>query len=293
MRTGNEQVRRGVVFPQGSIPGDPDAVREYVSRVADLGYDHLLVPDHILGVEPSAHPGWRGVYDVTDMFHEPLVLLGFLAAISPLALVTGVIVLPQRQAVVAAKQAAEVDLLSRGALRLGVGVGWNRPEFQGLGVDFASRGRRLDEQIEVMRALWTQRVVDFDGAHHTLHGVGISPLPKQRPIPVWIGAEQAPRAFRRVGRLGDGWMAMGPPVPAVAEALEFIRAGAEEAGRDFEAIGIQAWVDAGDRDADRIRAEVRGWTSFGATHISVNTRRGVQTIDEHIDLARGALRAFE
>jgi probable F420-dependent oxidoreductase len=287
-------VKRGIVFPQGSIPGDPDSVRAYTDRITQLGYDHLVVPDHVLGVQPELHPGWSGVYDIDDAFHEPLVLFGFLSAVTTLELVTGLIVLPQRQAALVAKQAAEIDLLSRGRLRLGVGIGWNAPEFEGLGMEFRSRGRRIDEQITLMRRLWTERSVTFAGADHTLNGVGIAPMPVQRPIPVWIGAETARKAFERVGRLGDGWMAMGGPTSAAREAMQVIRRSAEGAGRDPDGIGVQAWVNFGDGSPNRITEDIAGWLSIGATHIAMNTRTGeVQNLEENMQLAEKAMIAFE
>lgn len=288
------ELKRGIVFPQGSMPGDPDSVLAYVTRLTELGYDHLVVPDHVLGVQPELHPGWSGVYDIDDGFHEPLVLFGFLSAISPLELVTGVIVLPQRQAALVAKQAAEVDLLSRGRLRLGIGIGWNEPEFEGLGAHFRSRGRRIDEQVAVMRQLWTQRSVTFSGADHTLRGVGIAPLPAQQPIPIWIGAERAARAFERVGRLGDGWMAMGGPTDAARDALRVIRAAAHGVERDPEAIGVQSWVNYRTTEHDRAIDEVKRWRQIGATHIAMNTRTGeVQSLEENMLRAEEAMSAFE
>lgn len=285
--------RRGVVFPQGSIDGDPDEVREYVAGIESLGYDHLLVPDHVLGVDPAAHPGWTGPYDLSDRFHEPLVLFGFLAGFSSLELVAGVLVVPQRQAALVAKQAAEVDMLTRGHFRLGVGIGWNRPEFQGMGANFQDRGRLLDEQIVLMRELWTKETVFHTDRSHSLQGVGIAPLPVQRPIPVWIGAETDPRAFRRVGKLGDGWMAMGPPGRHASESLRIIRDAASDAGRDPDSIGIQAWVDVGDGNIDRARDEIRGWDRLGATHIAVNSRGSIRrSMAEHLEIARRASAAF-
>lgn len=283
-------VRRGITFAQGSIPPDPDSLRTYVTTIEELGFDHLLVPDHVLGADPVTHAGWKGVYDVDDDFFEPFVLFGFLSAFSSLELVTGVLVLPQRQAAVVAKQAAQVDLLSRGRLRLGVGVGWNIPEFEGLGADFASRGRLLDEQIEVLRLLWTTRSVTFHGSDHTLNGVGIAPLPVQRPIPIWIGAERLARAFERVGRLGDGWMAMGPPTSDAAAGLEIIRSAAERAGRDATQIGIEAWINFVGGDESRMRAEVAGWRELGATHVSINIRtRPALPLERTLELAAQAM----
>jgi probable F420-dependent oxidoreductase len=287
-------VRRGIVFPQGSIASDPETVRGYLRGITDLGYDHLVVPDHVLGADPREHRGWTGVYDIDDSFHELFVLLGFLAAFTTIELVPGVLVLPQRQAVLAAKQAAEVDLLSGGRLRLGVGIGWNIPEYEGLGADFPSRGRRIDEQILLLRRLWTEPSVTFTGEDHVLNGVGIAPLPVQRPIPIWIAAERAPKAFRRVGRLGDGWMAMGPPTDEARESFEIIRESARAAGRDPEAIGIEANVSLGDGDLQRGAEEIAGWHRIGATHVSVNTRsRGLISLDENLERAHAAMNLLD
>jgi probable F420-dependent oxidoreductase len=289
MSSNDTPVRRGVVFPQGSMTNSPDQVREYILGLEKIGYDHLVIPDHVLGVDPSSHPGWSGPYDVVDRFHELFVLCGFLAAFTTIELVPGVLVLPQRQTALAAKQAAEIELLSSGRFRLGVGVGWNSPEFEGLGASFVDRGARLDEQIRLMRELWREAVVDFDGDFHSLHGVGIAPLPA-REIPIWIGAERAPRALKRVGRLGDGWMSMGPPVPETARSLDIIRIAAEEAGRDPHAIGLQAWVTVDAVDPDRAEREASGWRGFGATHIAINTRgAGPRSVSQHLDLAHSAI----
>jgi probable F420-dependent oxidoreductase len=286
-------LRPGITFPQGAISADPDDLRTYVTGIAALGYDHLVVPDHILGADPLVHPGWNGVYDIEDGFHEPFVLFGFLSAFSSLEFVAGVIVLPQRQTALVAKQAAQVDLLTRGRLRLGVGIGWNVPEYEGLGADFATRGRRIDEQIEVLRLLWTQPSITFTGADHVLSGVGIAPPPIQRPIPVWIAAERATRAFERVGRLGDGWMAMGPPGEDAARAVKIIRAAAESVGRDPAAIGIEASVNFTDGDLTRVAAEIAGWRELGATHITINSRmRPAVPIPHMLEIAAQAMDVF-
>src|SRR6266566_5149487 len=182
----------GVVFPQTEIGADVGAIRAYAERV------------HELGADPETHQPWRGPYDVRTTFHEPFVLFGYLAAITSLELVTGIIILPQRQTALAAKQAAEVDLLTGGRFRLGVGLGWNRVEYEALGKDFSNRGERLDEQVTLMRRLWSEPSVTHHGVHETVTGAGLAPLPVQRPIPVWLGAV-AERALRRDGRLGDGW----------------------------------------------------------------------------------------
>src|ERR1017187_1057017 len=194
----------GVVFPQTEIGRDVGALRAYALRVEELGYAHLLAYDHVLGADPRVHQGWEGPYDVSTTFHEPFVLYGYLAAITSLELVTGIIILPQRQTALVAKQAAEVDLLTDGRFRLGVGLGWNPVEYEALGQDFTTRGRRIGEQVELLRRLWSERSVTYTGSYETVTGAGLAPLPVQRPIPVWFGAASPP-AYRRAGRLADGW----------------------------------------------------------------------------------------
>src|SRR4051812_2145062 len=190
-------VRLGVVFPQVEVGADPGGVRAFAQAAEELGYDHLLAYVHVLGADTTDRPDWPGPYRAEDQFHEIFVLFGYLAAVAPgLELVAGVLVLPQRQTALAAKQAAEIDLLTGGRFRLGVGLGWNYVEFEALGEDFTNRGRRSEEQIEVMRRLWTEPVVDFEGTWHRIPRAGINPLPVQRPIPVWIGASAEP-ALRR------------------------------------------------------------------------------------------------
>src|SRR6478672_673808 len=178
----------GVVFPQTEVGAAVADVRRYATRVEELGFTHLLAYDHVLGADPEAHAPWRGPYDVTTTFHEPFVLFGYLAACTRLELVSGVIILPQRQTALVAKQAAEVDLLTEGRFRLGVGLGWNAVEYEALGQSFGERGRRLDEQIRLLRRLWTEPTVTFDGKYERVTGAGLAPMPRQRPIPVWIGA---------------------------------------------------------------------------------------------------------
>src|SRR6201992_1056477 len=210
----------GVVFPQTEIGPDAGAVRSYGQRVEELGFRHVLAYDHVVGADPAVHQDWPGPYDVHTTFHEPLVMFGYLAAVTTtLELVTGVVILPQRQTVLVAKQAAEVDLLSQGRLRLGVGVGWNTVEYEALGENFANRGKRSDEQVDLLRRLWTEQTVTYHGTYHRVTGAGLAPLPIQRPIPVWFGAA-SPRACRRAGRLGDGWFPMVGPGPKLDQARQ-------------------------------------------------------------------------
>src|SRR3954454_14786678 len=194
----------GVVLPQTELGGDVGALREYAQGVEALGYAHVLAYDHVVGADPEHYRGWSGPYDVNTTFHEPLVTFGFLAGITKLELVTGVVILPQRQTVLVAKQAAEVALLSEGRFRLGVGIGWNHVEYESLGADFRTRGRRLEEQVGLLRRLWTEQSVTFQGEFDSVTAAGIAPMPIQRPIPVWFGGSR-PRAYERIGRLADGW----------------------------------------------------------------------------------------
>ena len=283
-------MRIGVVFPQTELGGDVGAVRAYAERVEELGFAHVLAYDHVLGADPAAHAPWAGPYDVDTTFHEPFVMFGYLAAVTALELVTGIIILPQRQTALVAKQAAEVDLLTRGRLRLGVGLGWNPVEYEALGQDFSNRGRRLDEQVELMRALWTERAVTHDGAYEKVTAAGIAPLPIQRPIPVWIGAV-ADVALQRVGRLADGWFPQVPPGPKLDAAWATVRQAATDAGRDPSAIGVEgriSWTEPG--GVERLVKEAGRWRDAGATHLAVNTMNAeLGTLDVHLDvLARAA-----
>ncbi len=271
----------GVVFPQTEIGADADAVRRYGERVTGLGYQHLLAYDHVVGADPAVHQGWRGPYDVKTTFHEPMVLFGFLAAITPLELVTGIIIAPQRQTALLAKQAAEVDLLTGGHFRLGVGLGWNQVEYEALGQDFSTRGRRLEEQVELMRRLWTEPSVTHAGAFDRVTGAGLAPLPVQRPIPVWFGG-QSERAYRRVGRLADGWFPQVSPGPDLDAARGLVAAAAIEAGRDPARLGMEGRVS-WRGDAGRLAGEAGQWRDAGATHLSVNTMgAGLATLDDHL-----------
>ncbi len=273
----------GVVFPQTEIGADRGGVRAYAQRVEELGFGHLLIYDHVLGADPSVHTGWQGPYDLHTMFHEPFVLFGYLAALTTLELVTGVIILPQRQTALVAKQAAEVDLLTAGRFRLGVGVGWNAVEYEALGKDFSDRGRRVDEQIELMRRLWTEDTVTYKGSYETVTGAGLCPLPIQRPVPVWFGA-MSPPAYRRVGRLGDGWFPQVQPGPKLDDAKAVVDGSAVEAGRDPASIGMEGRVSWGRDGLDALVERVGRWRDAGASHVSINTTgSGFASVDDHLE----------
>jgi probable F420-dependent oxidoreductase len=275
-------MRIGVVFPQTEIGPDAGAVRGYGQHVEGLGFTHLLAYDHVVGADPKIHAGWAGPYDLHSSFHEPLVTFGYLAAVTTsLELVTGIVILPQRQAVLVAKQAAEVDLLSGGRLRLGVGLGWNAVEYEALGEDFSTRGKRCQEQVEVMRRLWTESTVTYRGTYHRVTGAGLAPLPIQRPIPVWFGASSA-RACRRAGRLGDGWFPMVGPGPKLEQALQAVDQAAIEVGRDPAQIAMEGRVS-WNGNADEFLADLHGWADVGATHVSINTMgAGLTSVDDHL-----------
>src|SRR5713226_5417876 len=211
----------GVTFPQNEIGSDPAAIRDYAQTAEGLGYSHLLAFDHVLGADTTHRPGWKG-YTYQNMFHEPFVLFGYLAALTHLELVTGVIILPQRQTALVAKQAAEVDVLTGGKLRLGVGVGWNSVEYEALGLDFRTRGRAIEEQVEVLRLLFSKEVVTYKGKFTTITEAGLNPLPVHRSIPIWMGGS-ADVLLRRVARLGDGWFPQGKPDDQMRQILDRLR----------------------------------------------------------------------
>ena len=252
-----------------------------------MGYEHLLVFDHVLGADPSKRESWERPYSHTDLFHEPFVLFGYLAAITEkIQMTTGVLILGQRQTVLVAKQAAEVDVLTGGRLRLGIGIGWNFVEYEALGEDFSNRGRRSGEQIRLMRALWTEEVVDFKGRYHQVSHAGINPLPIQRPIPIWFGGG-ADQVVRRIGRMGDGWFPQFQPDSEGQARIAEMREYAKAAGRDPMSIGIEGRVSVSSGGPDEWGKAAEAWAEAGATHISVNTMRaGLNGPDQHIDAIR-------
>ena len=276
-------MRYGAIFPQRDIGTDVGMIREYVAGIQDLGFDHLVIYDHVLGADTADRPGWTG-YDLDDGFHEVFVLLGFIAAIAPgLELVTDILILPQRQTVLVAKQATEVDILSGGRFRLGVGVGWNQVEYEALGEDFRTRGRRVEEQIDLLRRLWTERSLDYTGAHHRIPNAGLTYMPVQRPIPVWIGGS-ADVTLDRVGRLGDGWFPLGTPDAVMAERIERIRRVAVDHGRDPRTIGFEPTIPLR-ADPATWRDTAGAWERIGATHLALDTMNtGSVTVADHLSL---------
>lgn len=285
----------GVIYPQSELSPDPETVRSYIRAVEAFGYGHVLVYDHVLGADPTAHPGWSGPYDVDTTFHEPLVLFGYLAGLTRMELVTGIVIAPQRQTALLAKQAAEVDILSEGRFRLGIGVGWNRVEYEALGQDFATRGRRQEEQIGLLRRLWTERVVDHDGRFDRIRGAGLAPLPRQRPIPVWMGG-RSDAAYARIGRLADGWFPMTRPGETLDRALAVISAAADRAGRDPATIGMEGRIGAagaGVGSGATAARQADSWRAAGATHLTVDTMgQGHDGLDAHLDALQATAEAL-
>ena len=283
-------MRIGVTFPQTEFGNDPVALRDYAQTVEGTGFSHVLAYDHVLSADPAAHPGWTGPYDLDDPFHEVFVLLGYVAAVTTrLGLATGVLILPQRQTALVAKQAAAVDVLSGGRLRLGVGVGWNAVEYAGLGKEFGDRGARCEEQVALLRALWTEPAVDFAGRWEQVTGAGLVPLPVQRPIPLWIGG-YAEATLRRVGRLGDGWFPWREPNDESRRAVAAVRRHAEAAGRDPAAIGFEPQLNVGRGTPAAWLAFVEGWREIGAPHLCLSTMgNGFTDPGQHLAaLARAA-----
>ena len=283
-------MRIGVVFPQTEIGPDAGAIKAFAQAAEDLGYRHLLAYDHVLGAGTRARADFRGPYTSESMFHEVLVLFGYLAGVTErLEMASAVLILPQRQAVLVAKQAAEVDRLSGGRLRLGVGVGWNEVEYTGLNEDFRNRGRRCEEQIAVMRALWTRELVDYRGRWHRVPDAGINPLPVQRPIPVWIGGYVA-ATMERIGRLADGWFPRSQdgeaPTEGVRADLEGIGRAARAAGRDPAEIGMEPRIRPDRIPRDHWGGVIRAWREAGASHLSIITMDGGRDPEGHLRLLR-------
>jgi probable F420-dependent oxidoreductase len=282
-------VRIGAVFPQTEIGNDPAAIRDWAQAVEGLGYRHVLAYDHVLGAGVDTRAGWSG-YSIDDPFHEIFVLFGYLAAVTnTVELVTGVLVLPQRQTALVAKQTAEVDVLSGGRLRLGVGVGWNYVEYEALGESFTNRGARSEEQVAVLRQLWADRLVTYTGRWHHIDNAGIDPRPPRGTIPIWFGGN-AEAALRRVGQLGDGWFPQRPPDQVARDMLERVRGYAREAGRDPAQIGFEPRLSLAQVPEREWAEFATGWRELGATHLCVNTMGfGLASPDDHVAALRHAL----
>ena len=276
----------GVVFPQTEIGQDPAVIRDYAQAVEAMGYTHILAFDSVVGANPNRPGGWDSQYTYQHAFHEPFVLFGFCAGVTRrIELVTGIVILPQRQTALVAKQAAAVDVLSGGRLRLGIGVGWNTVEFEALGENFKNRGKRVEEQLEVMRLLWTRELVTYDGQWHHVPDAGIRPLPVQQPIPVWMGGD-SDVVIRRAARLADGWITLPSfrPGPAGQQTVDRLHGLVRDAGRDPAAFGIEARMALAKVPAEERAKEIAAWRAMrGITHLCVNTMGlGLPGSEEHV-----------
>ena len=288
----------GVVFPHAEAGADPSAIRDFARAAESLGFSHILAFDHVLGADAAGRPGWSGRYTSETPFREPLTLFAFIAAVtSTIGLATGVLILPQRQTALVAKQAAEVQLLSGGRLRLGVGTGWNAVEYDALREDFHTRGRREEEQIELLRQLWTRDVVTFSGRFDAIDRAGINPLPGA-PIPIWLGGRDD-AVLRRAARCADGWLPLFAPGAELEEALSRLDSYLAAAGRSRDGFGIEGFVNLEPEEPARWSRQLDRWRSAGATHISLRTmppglaapRPGV-SMDSHIEAMRRYREAF-
>jgi len=273
----------GVVFPQTEFGNDPGAIRAYAQTVEALGYTHVLAYDHVLGANPERPGGWHGPYTFRHPFHEPFVLFSFMAAVTTrLRFVTGVLILPQRQTALVAKQAATLDVLSGGRLRLGVGIGWNPVEYEALGENFHTRGRRCEAQIQLLRRLWTEPLVTVHDQWHHISDAGINPLPVQRPIPIWLGGH-ADAVLDRIARLADGWLPNYRTAQEAANALARLDVYLARYGRSRQELGIEPRLHYADGDMEHQHRLITDWLAAGATHFSINTMGcGFVKPDQHM-----------
>ncbi len=285
----------GAIFPQTECGTDVKAIGEFARVVEAMGFDHLFVADHVLGADPKfhSHPSLAN-YSHEAVVHEALTLMAYLAAVtSRLTLATGILILPQRQTALVAKQAAQIDVLSGGRLRLGIGVGWNAVEFEALNETFENRGRRSAEQIEVLRALWTQPVVDFGGKYHRISHAGLNPMPIQRPIPIWFGvgsrdhAVPPEAALRRIARLADGWSPNLTPDIQGQAIVARVHGYAREAGRDPAKLPLEGRIRLAGQGPDGWEKQVNAWKALGATSVIAEPRgAGLSFPDGHLDVLR-------
>jgi probable F420-dependent oxidoreductase len=277
-------MRLNAFFPTRDIGTDPAKIRDWAQAAEALGYAYIEVPDHVFGA--TARNGWTPRYNEKDPFHETFVTLGFLAAVTTrIRLSSGVLIAPQRQTGVIAKQAAEADLLSGGRLRLGIGVGWNHVEYESLGIDWKTRGARQAEQVEVLRRLWSEDLVSFSGRFHNLNEVSIVPPPVQRPIPIWFGG-LSDAVVTRAARLGDGWMPIIEPDAQAEEKLGALREQLRSFGRDPAKFGIEGWLRVHDGDPQRWAAAADGWRRLGADIVMLYPMYRIPRFDDQIETLR-------
>ncbi|RYE00289.1 MAG: LLM class F420-dependent oxidoreductase [Sphingomonadales bacterium] len=281
----------GAIYPQIELKGDPEAVRRIGLAVEEMGFDHLLVYDHVVGaVHEGREPRLTGPYNEKDPFHDPFVMFAYLAGITKkIELVTGILILPQRQTVLVARQAADLDLLSNERFRMGIGIGWNPVEYEVLGQDFSTRGKRSEEQIELLRTLWREPVTSFDGSFDKVDRAALNPRPK-RQIPIWIGGF-ADVALKRAAKIGDGFMFADGAGDAFAQ-IATLKGFLKEEGRSIDGFGLQNNMLKA-KGADQVVETALRWRDVGGTHIGINTMSmGLTTIDQHVDYLKTCLDAL-
>jgi probable F420-dependent oxidoreductase len=281
---GKAMMQLNAMFPTRDIGNDPAKIRDWAQAAEDLGYAYIEVPDHVFGA--TARDGWTPLYNEKDPFHETFVTLGFLAAVTQrIRLSSGVLIAPQRQTGLIAKQAAEVDLLSGGRLRLGIGVGWNHVEYEALGENWKTRGARQAEQVELLRRLWSEDLVTFNGRFHALKEVNIVPPPVQRPIPIWFGGV-SDAVVMRAARLGNGWMPIMPPDEKAEQKLALLHAEIKKYGRDPDAFGLEGWLRMHEADPQRWAAAADGWRKLGADMVMLYPMYRVPKFEDQIEILR-------
>ena len=268
-------MKLGITLPLTDIHGDPPTVRDFAQAAEALGYHHLAAPDHVLGVNVASRPNWGDRNTSKDYFHDPFVMFGYLSACTTrIEFATEVLILAQRQTALVAKQAASLDVLCNGRFRLGVGIGWNSVEYVGLNENFHNRGKRSEEQVRLLQALWAEPHVTFKGQWHTIDDAGLNPLPARRRIPIWFGGHEDV-TLRRIAQWGDGWIMLAHALGPIADR-EFgkLRAYARAAGRDPSAIGLEVWVSTAEGGPEDWRRQLREWRAAGVTHVTLNSTYG-------------------
>jgi len=272
----------GIIYPQTEFGTDPVAIQDFAQSAEGLGFSYILAYEHVVGVNPD-RSGWDGPYDFRSPFLSPLLLFSFIAGFTEkIGFATGILILPQRQTTLVAKQAATLDVLSGGRLRLGIGVGWNKPEFTSLGENFHERGRRIEEQVEVLRALWTNPLVNYTGAWHNIPDAGINPLPIQQPIPIWFGGH-ADIVIKRAAKLGDGWLPNYRTAEQAKPALSKLDQYLDQAGRQRSEFGLEARIRFSEMSDPSWESLLEGWQNAGATHVSFNTMQsGLDSPSKHM-----------
>ena len=281
----------GAVFPHNEIGTDPQAIKDYAQGVEELGVTHLLIYDHVLGADRDRPGGFEGPYDKDVAFHEPFTTFAFIAAVTKkLDMITTVMILPQRQTVLVAKQAAELAILSNNRFKLGIGVGWNTVEYTGLNENFKNRGKRQEEQVELMRLLWESEVLEYKGDYHHIDKASINPRPSKR-VPIWFGGG-APQLIERCADLGDGWIPLMGPNEAARKTLTAIKEKRESKGLDWDNFGVQAQAQYAGGDAERWNKHAEKWRNLGASHLAIATHNAEPTnIEGHLGRIKEYLNA--